>query len=82
MKSPAEPVATDLLARKCEADKVKIEKQEMAIADYQKALATIAKTHQKLTDTAGHWDAQQLLKDLGPETVDLGKAAVAVNKAF
>jgi len=82
MKSSAEPVATDLLARKCEADKVKIETQEKAITDYQKALAIIAKSHQKLTDSAGHWDTQQLVKDLGPETADLGKAAVAVNKAF
>jgi hypothetical protein len=82
MKSPAEPVATDLLDRKCGVDKVRIETQEKAITDYQKALATIAKTHQKLTDSAGHWDAQQLIKDLGPEIVALGNAAVSVNKAF
>src|SRR5271169_216770 len=57
MKSPAEPVATDLLGRKCEADNVKIETREKAVADYQKALATIAKSHQKLYDEAGHWNA-------------------------
>ncbi|MGO9518480.1 MAG: hypothetical protein ACLPND_15690 [Candidatus Korobacteraceae bacterium] len=82
MKSPTEPVATDLLDRKCAADKVRIETQEKAIADYQKALATIAKTHQKLDEEAGHWNAQQLAKDLGPEIVTLGNAAVSVNKAF
>jgi hypothetical protein len=82
MRSPAEPVATDLLDRKCAADKVRIETQEKAIADYQKALATIAKTHQKLYDESGHWNAAQLVKDLEPEIVSLGNAAVSVNKAF
>ncbi len=82
MKSPAEPVATDLLGRKCDGDRAKIETQEKAVSDYQKALATIAKTHQKLYEEAGHWNAQQLAKDLGPEIVSLGNAAVSVNKAF
>ncbi len=82
MKSPAEPVATDLLVRKCAADKVRIEAQEKAVTDYQNALATIAKAHQKLYEEAGHWNAQQLAKDLGPEVVSLGNAAVSVNKAF
>jgi hypothetical protein len=83
MKSPStEPVATDLLNRKCDTDKVRIETQEKAIADYQKALATIAKTHQKLSEEAGHWNTQQLAKDLGPQIVTLGNAAISVNRAF
>ncbi len=83
MKAPAaEPLATDLLDRTCKADKPHIDAQVKAITDYQKALSTIAATHQKLYDEAGHWDSKKLVQDLGPEIVSLGKAAASVNKAF
>jgi hypothetical protein len=82
MRSDAEPLATDLLDRKCGADKARIDGQLSAIKNYQGALATIAKTHQKLYDERSHWDAKELSKDLGPEIVSLGSAAVSVNKAF
>jgi hypothetical protein len=78
----AEPLAYNLLMRKCSADKARIELQLSAIKSYQGALATIASTHQKLYDERSHWDAKKLSKYLGPQIVSLGSAAVSVNKAF
>jgi hypothetical protein len=83
MKSPtAEPLATDLLVRKCAADQSRIEAKKKAVMKYQDALKTIAKTHQKLDDERGHWDSARLAKELLPEIVDLGSAAVSINQAF
>lgn len=82
MATTAEPLATDLLDRKCKTDKSRIDLQLKAIEDYQKALATIAGTHKKLDEERKHWDAKQLSKDLGPAIVSLGNAAVSVNKVF
>ncbi len=82
MQAAAEPLATDLLGRKCSADKARIDLQLKAIESYQAALATIAKSHDKLDQEREHWDAKQLSKELGPEIVSLGSAAAAVNKAF
>lgn len=82
MKSNTEPLATDLLNRKCTAEKAAIDQQEKAVKDYQGALATIATTHAKLAKEGQHWDAKQLSKDLSPDIVSLGNAAVTVNKAF
>ena len=83
MKNPAtEPIASDLLARKCAADQAQTDVQLKAIQSYQAALATIAKTHDTLNQERGHWDAKQLSRDLGPEIVSLGNAAVAMNNAF
>ena len=82
MKAAAEPLATDLLLRKCGSDQYRIDTQSKAVKSYQGALATIAATHAKLNQERGHWTTQQLAKDLGPEIVSLGNAAVSVNKAF
>jgi hypothetical protein len=82
MATTAEPLATDLLVRKCNSDKSRIDLQLKAVEDYQKALVTIAKTHKKLDQEREHWDARQLSKDLGPAIVSLGSAAVSVNRAF
>jgi hypothetical protein len=83
MKSPtAEPLATDLLARKCAADKVHIETQKAAVKKYQDALKTIAESHNKINEQRGNWNAAQLSKDLIPEIVDLGNGAVSINSAF
>jgi hypothetical protein len=82
MATTAEPLATDLLVRKCNADKSRIDLQLQAIEDYQKALATIAGTHKKLYEEREHWDAKKLSKDLGPAIVSLGNAAISVNKAL
>ena len=82
MATAAEPLATDLLNKKCSGDKSRIDVQLKAIEAYQGALATIRETHKKLNADRQHWDARQLAKDLGPEIVSLGNAAVSVNKAF
>jgi hypothetical protein len=82
MKSDTEPLASDLLAKKCTADKSRIDAQSKAIESYEIALTTIAETHKKLNAERQHWDTKQLLTDLGPEIVSLGNAAVSINKAF
>ncbi|MGA8027953.1 MAG: hypothetical protein WB992_12495 [Bryobacteraceae bacterium] len=82
MSSTAEPLASDLLARKCSADRSQIDLKLKALKDYQGALATMATTHKKLCEERGHWDAKLLVKDLGPETVSLGRAAVSIDKEF
>jgi uncharacterized phage infection (PIP) family protein YhgE len=82
MKTTAEPLASDLLTMKCNADKARIDLQLKAIESYQGALTTIAGTHKKLNEEREHWDAKQLSKDLGPEIVSLGSGAVSVKKAF
>jgi len=82
MASDAEPLASELLKRKCAADKVAISAQLKAVEDYQKALATIEATHQKLKDERGHWDPVKLAQELGPGIASLGSAAVSVHKAF
>ncbi|MGA2115182.1 MAG: hypothetical protein ABSH56_10590 [Bryobacteraceae bacterium] len=82
LPATAEPIASDLLKRKCEADKSRIDLQLKAIDAYKSALATVAATHQKLYDERGHWGASQLFKDISPGTASLGSAAVSVHKAF
>jgi hypothetical protein len=82
MATTAEPLASDLLARKCNADKSRIDLQLQAIEDYEKSLVTIAETLKKLDEQRKHWDAKQLSKDLGPAIISLGNAAVSVNNAF
>lgn len=82
MKSEKEPLATDLLVRRCGTDELRINNQLTALKSYQDALATIAATHKRLNDERGHWSTTQLVKDLGPQIVSLGNAAVSVNKAF
>ena len=80
--SAAEPLASDLLARKCAADHSRIELKIKAIKSYRAALETIKKTHATLNQERGHWDAKQLSKELAPEIISLGSAAVSVNQAF
>ena len=80
--SAAEPLASDLLARKCAADHSRIELKIKAIKSYQAALNTIKETHATLNKERGHWDAKQLSKELGPQIVSLGSAAASVNQAF
>jgi hypothetical protein len=82
MATTAEPLATDLLGRKCNADKSRIDLQLHAIEEYKKSLATIAETHKKLDEQRKHWDAKQLSKDLGPAIISLGNAAVSMSNAF
>lgn len=82
VKADAEPLAYDLLMRKCNADKARIDLQLKAVESYEGALTTIAATHQNLNKERGHWDASQLSKDLGPGIVSLGSAAVSIKKAF
>ncbi len=82
LPATAEPIASDLLKRKCEADRSRIDLQLKAIDAYKGALATVAATHQKLYDERGHWDASRLFKDIGPGTASLGSAAASVRKAF
>jgi len=77
-----EPLATDLLRLKCAADESRLEQQKKAVQQFQKALVTIAEAHQKLYDERQHWDAKQLSKDLGPQTVSLASAAISINHAF
>jgi hypothetical protein len=81
-KSTAEPLASDLLARKCASDHARIELKIKAIKSYQSALETIKKTHEKLNQERGHWDSKQLLKEIGPDIVSLGSAATSINQAF
>ena len=82
MATTAEPLASDLLARKCNADKSRIDLQLQAIEDYEKSLVTIAETLKKLDEERKHWDAKQLSRDLGPAIISLGNAAVSVSNAF
>ena len=82
MTTTAEPLASDLLARKCNADKSRIDLQLQGIEDYEKSLVTIAETLKKLDEERKHWDAKQLSRDLGPAIISLGNAAVSVSNAF
>jgi hypothetical protein len=77
-----EPLATELLGRGCRADSISIAGQIQAVHTYQAALDTIAATHHRLKAQDGHWDATQLVNDLGPGVVSLGNAAVAIRNAF
>ena len=52
----AEPLASDLLVRKCNADKSRIYLQLKAVEDYQKALETIAGAHKKLDEERRQWN--------------------------
>ena len=76
-----EPLAADLMQRKCDADEARISTQKKAIADYKSALKTIGDAHGKLAGE-GTWDIKELSSDLGPGTVALGSVAVSINKAF
>jgi hypothetical protein len=82
MKTNAEPLADDLLRRKCDADQARIDLQLKAVESYQSALKTIADTHEKLNEEREQWDAKKLAKVLGPGIASLEAAAVSVNKAF
>ncbi len=77
-----EPIAVDLLKRKCSAD-AKIQKQKLAaIAAYQEALRAVAAAHQQLYDDRHHWSASELVKQLSPAVTEISEAAQAMSRAF
>jgi hypothetical protein len=77
-----EPIAVDLLKRKCAAD-ANIQRQKLAaIAAYQEALRSVAAAHQKLYDDRHHWSAPELVKQLSPATIQISVAAQAMTNAF
>jgi hypothetical protein len=77
-----EPIAVDLLKRKCASD-ASIQRQRLAaIAAYQEALRSVATAHQKLYDDRHRWSAPELVKQLSPATIQISEAAQAMNRAF
>ncbi len=77
-----EPIAVDLLKRKCAAD-ANMQKQKLAaIASYQEALRSVASAHQQLYDDRHNWRATELVKQLSPATTQISEAAQAMSKAF
>lgn len=77
-----EPIAVDLLKRKCAADANNQKQKLAAIAAYQDALRSVAAGHQKLFDDRHHWSAPELLKQLSPATIQISAAAQAMTTAF
>jgi hypothetical protein len=78
----AEPLAAKLLAQKCDDDKARINTKVAAVEQYQKALATIAATHDILDKKRNSLTNKELLHDIGPQTSSLSAAALAMQKAL
>ena len=77
-----EPIAVDLLKRKCKADSDLQKHKLAAIASYQEALRSVAAAHQKLYDDRHHWNSKDLVKQLTPATTQISEAAQAMSNAF
>jgi hypothetical protein len=77
-----EPIAVDLLKRKCAADLQQQAERLVAVEKYQQALRSIASAHQKLYDERNRWNTPQLARDLAPAVKELSDAAQAMQKAF
>ena len=77
-----EPIAVDLLNRKCKADEATQKQKLAAIASYQDALRSVAAAHQKLYDDRHHWNTAQLVTQLAPATTQISDAAQAMSRAF
>jgi hypothetical protein len=77
-----EPIAVDLLKRKCAADLRQQTERLIAVQEYQQALRSIANSHQKLYDERHRWNTPELATDLAPAIKELSDAAKAMQKAF
>jgi hypothetical protein len=79
--SASEPLATKLLAIKCDEDETSEQAKLKAIESYQKALKLIAETHAKLSGTR-NWKTQDLVKYLAPQIAQVGAAAFSMRQAL
>jgi hypothetical protein len=77
-----EPIAVDLLKRRCAADYSIQTEKLAAIKKYQDALKAVASAHQKLYDQRNKWNTAQLITSLAPAVTQISDAATAMNKAF
>ncbi len=78
----AEPVATYLLNKACDADAQPINQKLAAVKAYQDALNTIQETHHKLAQNTGKFDLDALNNAFSSSASDLGNAASTIHKAF
>ena len=77
-----EPIAVDLLKRRCTADFDSQAEKIAAIQKYQQALRDVASAHQKLYEARNRWNTRQLVTDLAPAISQISEAAQAMKKAF
>lgn len=76
----SEPLATKLLAIKCDEDETSEQAKLKAIESYQKALKVIAETHAKLSGTR-NWKTQDLVKFLVPQITQINACALSMRQA-
>ncbi len=75
-----QPLATRLLAIKCDEDETSEQAKLAAIESYQKALKVIADTHAKLSGTK-NWKTQDMVKYLVPQITQLSAASLTMRRA-